>query len=85
MNQKIEIHGEVHRPSNPNANTVWLGVVGKDSDAIIMQDFIHMCVNPYASDVEKSGQNKTEPHSRNSQLHYGNDAQGPMPQEVSDL
>ena len=30
VNQKIETHGEVHRPSNHNANTVWLGVVCKD-------------------------------------------------------
>ena len=43
VNQKIETHGEVHRPSNPNANTVWLGVVDKDSDAIIMQDF-YICI-----------------------------------------
>ena len=29
VNQKIETHGEVHRPSNHNAHTVWLGVVCK--------------------------------------------------------
>ena len=47
VNQKIETHGEVHRPSNPNANTVWLGVVEKDSVARIMQSFIHKRVHPY--------------------------------------
>ena len=30
VNQKIETHGEVHRPSNPNANTVWLGVACRE-------------------------------------------------------
>ena len=30
VNQKIETHGEVHRPSNHNANTVWLGVACKE-------------------------------------------------------
>ena len=42
-------------------------------------------VKPNAYDMETSGQDKTEPDSRNSKLHYGNNAQGPMPQEVSDL
>ena len=30
VNPKIETHGGVHRPSNHNANTVWLGVVCKE-------------------------------------------------------
>ena len=80
MNQKIETHGEVHRPSNPNANTVWLGVVKAHA-----KFHTYESVLSYACDMEKCGQDKTEPDSRNSKLHYRNDAQGPMPQEVSDL
>ena len=34
VNQQIETHGGVHRPSNHNANTVWLGVVCKEPNML---------------------------------------------------
>ena len=36
VNQKIETHGEVHRPSTHNANTVWLGVVCKEEMTVLV-------------------------------------------------
>ena len=44
VNQKIETHGEVHRPSNHNANTVWLGVACKELMVGTLDKCVCVCV-----------------------------------------
>ena len=45
VNQKIETHGEVHRPPNPTANTVWSGVVCKEPVALCTLSCKQWCLD----------------------------------------